>query len=146
MNAVVSGKVDVAEVSDFLFVKEVVGLVRGFVVGGKVSGRVDVPEVSDFLFVKGVVGLVRGSVAGGKDSGKVDVLEVSDFLFEKGVVGPGFCCRKDADFNCQTDVCYARNVPIVTGTNSEIMNFLRQVGHHGNYTSFGINKERVIFG
>ncbi|RMX49504.1 hypothetical protein pdam_00019483 [Pocillopora damicornis] len=63
-----------------------------------------------------------------------------------GGSSPGFCCRKDADFNCQTDVCYARNVPIVTGTNSEIMNFLCQVGHHGNYTSFGINRERVIFG
>ena len=32
-NAVVSGKVDVVEVSYFLFVKGVVGVVRGFVVG-----------------------------------------------------------------------------------------------------------------
>ena len=33
MNAVVSGMVDVLEVSGFLFVKGVVGVVRGFVVG-----------------------------------------------------------------------------------------------------------------
>ena len=53
MNAVVSGKVDVPEFSDFLFVKEVVGLVRGSVFGGKVSGKVDKVAGLVWAFVVG---------------------------------------------------------------------------------------------
>ena len=65
VNAVVSELVDVPEVSDFLFVKEVVGLVRGSVLGGKVSGK-----------VAEVVGLVWAFVVGKTPISTVKLISV----------------------------------------------------------------------
>lgn len=78
VNDVVSGNVGglwVDEASDFLFVKELVDLVKGFVVGEKPTLWVD--GASDFLFVEELVDLVKGFVVGEKPTLTVKLMSVT---------------------------------------------------------------------